>query len=179
VNGRVKLATAVAVLGVTATAGSAAIAGGGDRDFRASLSGFEEVPVVSTDGSGKFRAELRYNGDGEVAFRLRYRDLEGVANQAHIHLGQRGVNGGISVWLCGQVNNAPAGTPPCPPSPATVEGTFNADDVVGPAAQGIAPGEFDELVRAMLAGVTYANVHSDKFPGGEIRGQIHAGHGGR
>jgi CHRD domain len=48
-------------------------------------------------------------------------------------------------------------------------------DVIGPASQGIAAGEFDELVRAIRAGVTYANVHSEKFPGGEIRGQIKGG----
>ena len=38
--------------------------------------------------------------------------------------------------------------------------------------EGIAKGEFDELVRAMRAGVTYANVHSTTWPGGEIRGQF-------
>jgi hypothetical protein len=47
--------------------------------------------------------------------------------------------------------------------------------VIGPADQGIDPGEFDELVRAMRAGVTYANVHTTRFGGGEIRGQIKAG----
>ena len=44
--------------------------------------------------------------------------------------------------------------------------------VVGPGGQGLAPGEFEELVRAMLNGITYANVHTDLFPGGEARSKI-------
>ena len=51
-------------------------------------------------------------------------------------------------------------------------GTVVPADVIGPAGQGIAAGEFDELVAAIRAGRTYANVHSTKFPPGEIRGQI-------
>ena len=90
---------------------------------------------------------------------------------AHIHFGQRGVNGGVSAFLCGG-----SGTP-CPAS-GTVEGTITAANVVGPAAQGIAPGEFAELLRAMGLGVTYVNVHTTPtYPGGEIRGQI--GYGDR
>jgi hypothetical protein len=55
---------------------------------------------------------------------------------------------------------------------ATVAGTVRAADVVGPTAQGIEPGEFAELVAAVRAGVTYVNVHSTKYPGGEIRAQL-------
>jgi hypothetical protein len=57
-----------------------------------------------------------------------------------------------------------------------VSGTITSADVIGPAGQGIAPGEFDELVRALREGATYANVHTTLYPGGEIRGQID-GHG--
>ena len=32
-----------------------------------------------------------------------------------------------------------------------------------------------ELIRAMRAGATYANVHTERFGGGEIRGQIRSG----
>ena len=57
-------------------------------------------------------------------------------------------------------------------------GTLTAANVVGPAGQGIAAGEFGELIRAIRAGKTYANVHSTKFPGGEIRRQIEHGSSG-
>ena len=173
---RVKLAVAVAVTGAMAVAGTAAVAGGGSKQFRASLDGYQEVPAVSTTGNGAFRAMVAPAGDG-FAYRLSYSSLEGSVTQAHIHLGQPAVNGGISVFLCSNLGNGPAGTPACPPS-GTYTGTIEAADVIGPAGQGIAPGELAELLRAMRAGVTYANVHSTKFPGGEIRGQIRSG-GGR
>jgi hypothetical protein len=54
---------------------------------------------------------------------------------------------------------------------ARVTGTIVAADVVGPTAQGIDPGDFDSLVRAIRQGATYSNVHTAKFPSGEIRGQ--------
>ncbi len=175
-NIRVKLAVAVAVTAGVAVAGTAAIANHSGKQLRASLHGYEEVPAVSTPGSGAFRATVTPAGDS-FEYRLTYSGLEGAVQQAHIHFGQPLVNGGISVWLCSNLANPPAGTPPCPPPPATVTGIIDAADVVGPAAQGIAPGEIGELMRAIRAGVTYANVHSTKFPGGEIRGQVRAGGG--
>ncbi len=179
---RIKLALAVAVTGALVVAGTAALADGG-RQLRAFLHGYEEVPAVSTVADGSFRATVTPSASG-LAYRLTYSGLEGTVTQAHIHFGQAGVNGGISVWLCGNATgpgvtpaiNPPAGTPTCPQS-GTVEGTIDASDVVGPTAQGIAPGELGELMRAIRAGVTYANVHSSKFPGGEIRGQVRAGWG--
>ena len=174
---RIKLAFAVAVAGALVVAGTAAVAGGG-KQLKGALDGYEEVPAVSTAAGGTFRAAVAPSGDG-LSYRLEYSGLEGDVTQAHIHFGQRGVNGAVSVFLCSNLGNGPAGTQPCPAPPATVEGTITADDVIGPAAQGIAPGELDELMRAIRAGVTYANVHSSKFPGGEIRSQLRAGWHGR
>ena len=51
-------------------------------------------------------------------------------------------------------------------------GTIRPADVIGPADQGIAAGEFTELLDAIRHGVTYVNVHSEKYPGGEIRAQL-------
>ena len=57
-------------------------------------------------------------------------------------------------------------------------GTVRPADVIGPAGQGIDPGQFAELVAAIRAGATYVNVHSTKYPGGEIRAQLEHGHHG-
>jgi len=141
----------------------------GGSSFRAALNGYQEVPAVSTPASGEFKARLK--GD-VVQWRLSYRNLEAAVQQAHVHFGQPAVNGGVSAFLCSNLAGTPAGVQRCPAAPATITGTIEADDVVGPAAQGIEPGALGELLAAMRAGVTYANVHSDKFPNGEIRGQI-------
>ncbi len=141
------------------------------RHVRAQLESFDEVPSLSTAGHGAFRGTLSHDGE-ELDFVLSYDDLEGDVLQAHLHLGQVGVNGGISIFLCSNLGNGPAGTPECPPSPATVSGTRSAADVIGPAGQGIAPEEWEEVKRAIAEGVVYANVHSSLFPGGEIRGQV-------
>ena len=78
------------------------------------------------------------------------------------------------MFLCSNVGS-PVPTEPCPTPAGTVSGTLDASDVIGPAGQGIAAGEFEELLDAIRAGVTYANVHSDARPGGEIRAQIENG----
>jgi hypothetical protein len=174
VNIRIKLALAVGVAGAMVVGGTAAFAGGASKPVKAWLSGYEEVPAVSTVANGRFEASLTPTADGLV-YKLSYAGLEGDVTQAHIHFGQRGVAGGISTWLCGNVPTAPAGTQACPPSPATITGTIRAADIVGPAGQGIAPGELAELLRAIKAGMAYANVHSSKFPSGEIRAQLRGG----
>jgi hypothetical protein len=169
-----KLLAVIASIGAVAAGGAAVAQEGvsghsGRSSFHAVLSGYQEVPAVSTSASGDFKARLK---SGVVQWRLTYRDLEGAVQQAHVHFGQPAVNGGVSAFLCSNLAGAPTGVQRCPAPPATITGTIAADDVVGPADQGIAPGELDELFAAMRAGVTYANVHSDKFPNGEMRGQI-------
>ena len=106
-----------------------------------------------------------------------YGQLEGDVTQAHIHLGREATTGGISAFLCfTNQPTAPAGTPTCPgPREGTVRGTIEPTDVIGPSGQGINPGDYDKLLRAIRAGATYANVHSTKYPGGEIRAQLERG----
>ena len=170
---RVKLALGVAVLGVAGVS-TAAIAHDRSR-FDASLTGYEEVPTLSTQGGGTFQASIN-RGKDEIRYTLSYHGpfdavTGGTVTQAHIHLGARAVNGGIAAFLCSNLGNGPAGTPACP-AEGTVSGTITPAQVVGPADQGIAPAEFAELVRALRAGAAYANVHTTTKTGGEIRGQI-------
>jgi len=171
---RLQLAAVVAVMGLLGVV-AAAVAGGGSRDVREHLTGFEETPMtLSTTGVGEFRAKVR---DNEIRYKLSYSQLEGNVAQAHIHLGREATSGGISVFLCSNLGNGPAGTQACPAAPATVEGTIVAANVIGPAGQGIAAAEMDELVRAIRAGATYVNVHTSKYPSGEIRAQLERGGG--
>ncbi|HET9525195.1 MAG TPA: CHRD domain-containing protein [Pyrinomonadaceae bacterium] len=148
------------------------------------LTGWQEVPSVSTTGNGEFNARIS-NDESRIDWELSYADLEGAIQQAHIHIGNKGVNGGISVFLCTNLGNGPAGTQPCPAPPATISGTILAADVspnipatLAARNQGLNTGEIDELIKAIRAGATYVNVHSTTWPGGEIRSQIdgNAGH---
>jgi hypothetical protein len=141
----------------------------GNGNTQARLDGLQETPVIWTDARGSFSAEVEGN---QIAFRLRWSGLEGGnASVAHLHLGQRDVAGGVIAFLCGGGGQAacPAG------ASATVNGTIAAANVIGPANQGIAAGQLDELVAAIRAGVVYANVHNATYPNGEIRGQLRGG----
>lgn len=150
------------------------------RSIRADLRGIEEPPSVSSRGSGEFRARISRD-ETSFEYHLSFEKLEGDVTQSHIHIAQKGVNGGISIWLCGTGDpgtqfSGPAGTPLCGgPREGTVSRTVTAADVIGPAGQGIAAGEFAEVLRAIRQGVAYANVHSLRNLGGEIRGQIRDG----
>ena len=156
----------------------------GPRNLRAQLEGLQENPSLSTTGRGHLK--LRINEEMEtIEYELAYDDLEGVGTTpfvtngvvlfAHIHISAPGVNGGVAVFLCGG-----GGKAACPSLAGSFSGVIVPADIVGPGGQGINPGEttaFEELVRSLRAGYGYANVHTTRWPGGEIRGQI--GVGGR
>ena len=148
-------------------------------NIRELLTGYEEVPSVSTAASGQFNARIRAD---EIEWSLSYSDLEGAVQQAHIHFGNLGVNGGITVFLCTNLGNGPTGTQSCPNPPATISGRIFAADVspnipatAAARTQGLNTGQIDELIAAMRAGATYVNVHSTTWPGGEVRSQIENG----
>lgn len=142
-----------------------------DDDNRATarLSGYNEIPTLSVAGTGRFEARLNPTS---FDYTLTYSGLDSGVTQAHIHFGAKFVAGGISVFLCSNLGNGPAGTQTCPSPGGTITGHVTAANVIGPSGQDISAGQFDELMQAMRAGLTYANVHSNKYMGGEIRGQI-------
>jgi hypothetical protein len=165
------------VMLVGLAAGSYAVAGAlgplhrGDppnsKEFQARLNGYQETPAVSSTGVGQFRARLV--NDTTLHYVFQYAGLEGGTSLfAHVHFGQRSVAGGVSFYLCGG-STKPT---PCPDVKGTVEGDVGPADVIGPNGQGIEPGSFAEILRAMRAGDAYANIHTTRWPGGEIRGQI-------
>jgi CHRD domain len=151
-----------------------------DEDkIRTRLTGYQEVPSVSTVAEGRLQVEIHSDGRA-FDWVLSYSGLQGNVQQAHIHFAQKSVNGAIVVWLCGTGAPGtqfagPTGTSTCPQS-GTVSGTaMNANVFPGAAAQQLTAGEataIEEVIAAMRAGVAYANVHTHLSPGGEIRGQI-------
>ena len=179
--------SALFVFAITAVA----FADEGARKFKELLDGYKEATVVvSTTGTGTFSAEISKDGS-EINYELTFQDLEGDVRQAHIHIGHEQNQGGIVLWLCdSDITQSPSlETPACnSDEPANlragrVTGTLTAADVQAQAGNGIAAGEFEEVIDLIRAGRTYVNVHSSKFQPGEIRSQIdnrddggHAGH---
>jgi CHRD domain len=176
-------ASALTLVALAAVAGDRDHHGDGNRPIRvsATLISLEEVPVVSSAAArGRFKATIDTLNQ-TISYELSYEGLEAAPTQAHIHIGQRRVNGGISLFLCGNPPNVPPAPvpapPPCPAAPATITGELTAANIAGPVGQGIeltagTTNAFAEIVEMVLDGFTYANVHSAKFPAGEVRGQV-------
>jgi hypothetical protein len=166
---RTKVALAATCLVVAGTA-SAAVAGVGTSTERASLNSFAEVPTLSTRGIGTFSATINSNTN-RIRYTLQYRALSTAVQQAHIHLGRTATVGGISAFLCTNIGGGTPQTPACPRR-GVVRGVLGPGSVEGPTAQGIGAGQFNALAKAMRQGAAYVNVHSARFPSGEIRGAI-------
>jgi hypothetical protein len=173
---RVLVASAIVAAAALGIGTVAAANGNGGHRFDEHLTGFEETPALSTPGNGTFRAFVD-NSAQEIHYRLRFGDLESDATQAHIHFENATNSGPIVVFLCSNLGNGPVGTQACPAAGGTISGTIRPADVTDMAsANGIAAGEFNELVRAMKAGATYVNVHSVNRAAGEIRAQLDDDH---
>lgn len=162
---------AVATLGVRAD----------DRNttfqIRATMIGDNEVPPIATDAKGRLNATVNTEAK-TITFELTYSGLEGGDTPlfSHIHFGPPFVNGGVMVFFCDNsaVPKSPYRCPSDSTGPATVKGVITGADVQNLPAQGINGGadEFDDVVTAIRKGLSYANLHTPKFPGGEIRGKV-------
>jgi CHRD domain len=135
--------------------------------FSATLSGAEEVPPINTSGTAAFDMTIQ---PGTITFSLMFSGLSSNLAFAHLHFAPSKVAGGVMIFLCGG-----GGQPACPAATSgTITGTITAANVTGPTTQGIAPGDLDSALEAVRDSLSYANMHTANFGGGEIRG--HVGH---
>ncbi|MDH4126203.1 MAG: CHRD domain-containing protein [Gammaproteobacteria bacterium] len=141
-------------------------------NFRAHLSGEQEVPIRDTDATGEAVFQLSRDGS-QLNYRLIVANIDNVV-ASHIHLGPAGTNGAVVAFLFGAVPAAGGRS-----DGVLAVGSITAANLVGP----LAGQELSVLVEALATGGAYVNVHTNDgvaptntgpgdFPGGEIRGQI-------
>lgn len=135
------------------------------KNFRAHLSGDQEVPPNSSLAQGQAIFQLSKDGT-ELSYKLIVANLEDL-HMAHIHLAPAGSNGGVVAWLY-------PSAPPAVMLPGTTNGILAEGVIKAANLRGaLATKPLSALIYAMSAGNTYVNVHTmPLFPGGEIRGQI-------
>ena len=166
------------IIGVLALSFILSCAAYAQSTFVTSLRGLNETPIVISQASGSVRITISDDAKS-IEYELSYSGLEGGKILfAHIHVGRPTVAGGVAVFFCGG-GALPATQAACPAS-GTVNGTWTAADITGPASQGVDPTDttenaWERFVKAIRAGLTYANVHTTRSPGGEIRGQLMPG----
>ena len=131
--------------------------------FRATMNAANEPGGVTSPGTGT--ADYTVDG-GTVSFTVTFTGLTANANNAHIHVGPAGVNGGVTVPFTSQVPHNTSGT---------FSGTFTAANVAAASIPdggiGVDGGDYNGLLQLMRAGETYTNIHTSTYPNGEIRGQ--------
>jgi hypothetical protein len=113
--------------------------------FEASMTPSQEVPPTASTASGA--AEVQFNENtNKLSWKVTYTGLSAAVTGGHIHgPAAMGQNAGVVIPFTGDLNA----------QPITGETT-------------ITPAQFADL----SAGLYYVNIHSSKFPGGEIRGQL-------
>ncbi|MBI4310273.1 MAG: CHRD domain-containing protein [Chloroflexi bacterium] len=150
-------------------------------NFSATFNGFNSVTfdppnrgAVFSAGTGSFQAKAV---DPNIEFTLSYSALEDVIG-VHLHFGRGSTYGGILVWLCDDPNDdffVPTGgmtLPDCPDGSGSLNDMIEPNDIQGIPEQGWASGDMQGLLNAFANDSVYVNLHTKRFPQGEIRGQI-------
>ena len=127
-------------------------AGAGERTFSATLTAEQGDEEVVTEGSGMATATLRNNGT-DLFFDITASGLTGAVRAAHFHNAPAGEEGEIVLVLDPFIIVAEG--------EVQILGTVQMGDIT-----------VDDPLQELLAGTLYINLHTDAFPGGEIRGQV-------
>ena len=138
------------------------------KNFVATLVGTSEVPAVTTTAAGKM--ELVQEDSVNIVYTITTTARTDSITMAHIHAAAAGTNGPIMVWFFpSEAARAPGtggGTA------AAVTGVVRVGRITRAGTSFVAPFTWDSLLVRMNAGTAYANIHTRRFGGGEIRGQV-------
>ena len=156
---RRRFVSVVGIGGLSLTATGVAAARGHTRNFRAHLSGENEVPAVETNAQGQAKFQLDKAGDA-LRYKLIVANIEDVV-AAHIHCAPADENGPVGVTLFSGGPTSDSGT--------LAEGTITAPDEGNDCEWET----LDDVIEAIRSGDAYVNVHTLANLSGEIRGQIH------
>jgi hypothetical protein len=133
----------VAAAALTATALSSA-AGSKTLSVKATLNAGQEIPKQVVKKQDAHGAFSATLTGTSLKWKLTFAKLTGPATAAHIHMAPKGKAGDVLVALCAPCTSGMTGT-------ATVTAA---------------------VLKSMKKHLTYVNVHTDKNPAGEIRGQV-------
>jgi len=139
---------ALVVLVVAAPASLAAPQPAQLESFVTLLHGDAVVPPVASRGAGVV-SFLHVAGQPEISTSLGAL-VVGSITGAHLHLGEVGENGPVVADV------------------AVGQGRLTAADLRGP----LAGADLDALLELMRSGGVYVDVHTLRFPDGELRGQV-------
>ena len=154
-----KIMSRLAIFSATFLFAVFAVAAGKDT-FHSKLTGGNETPAIKTKAKGEAVFHLSKEGK-EISYKLKVSNIENVT-AAHIHMGKKGVEGPpLAGLFAGPKKEGKF-------SGVLAEGTLTDKDLMS----SLSGKSVDDLVKIIKSGDTYVNVHTDKFPNGEIRGQI-------
>ncbi|MFE2531061.1 CHRD domain-containing protein [Streptomyces sp. NPDC059371] len=138
----------------TAVTSHAVMGGSGGTVLAASLRGAAEVPVAGGpavgDPDGAALEFIKVEGD-KVSVAVKWRGT-GRPTLLHIHQGAKGANGDVKIDFSGLLGRIKG---------HSAVGTVKVEDTALLDTLKSDPGSF------------YANLHTTKFPGGAVRGQLH------
>ena len=129
-----------------------------NHEFATNMTGQEEVPSVNTQAMGEAIFVPIQPRNDTIDFYVNATGIKAVT-QAHIHSGSPGENGPIIVTLF-TLNPVQDGV--------SINGSIAGNNLEGPM-QGKTVAD---LINAIKNNTAYVNVHTEKNPNGEIRGQL-------
>ena len=134
-------------------------------NLRATMTGANENPANTSTGTGTFTATLD-TATNLLTYDITFSGLTTPVNNGHIHgpAATATTNAGTTI----NFNTQPGATF----SLGATGGTAHGIALLVSGTQITATINGDSLKKLLLAGLTYANIHTTQNPGGEIRGTI-------